>query len=264
MIRYQLECSNKDEVNTRLQALEEEAQSLVIADSDTYDTMQSGNLSVLQVLREYKSWRDSIRGGILYVSALNHPDADSTNSLWLSLAIAEFASSTRQEGRKVIFHAVRNTRDTPNSMMSNVICEILEWDMDFFAEHRHLVQTRSMVGAWPKESILQVATELLNRWSIYHPGEQFYLVIDRVDRWLRNDSDLVKGQWKEAIETLFEWISDSKVLKICILAEQSRWGGSVNDIMRLTSARWQLKEAFWNTGCLRQGDCFDLETLYYQ
>jgi hypothetical protein len=259
-MRNQLGCSNRVEVNTRLRALEEEARSLVIADSDTYDTMQPGNLSVLQVHREFESWRDSVRGGILYVSALNHPDADSTNSLWLSLALSEFASSTRQEGRKVIFYAVENVRDTPCSMMSNMICEILEWDMDFCAEHKHLVQARSVSGAFSKESILYVATELLNRWNRSHPDEQFYLVIDRVDRWLRNDSDLANGQWKEVIETLFEWVSNSKVLKICMLAEQSRWGRNVNDIMRLICTRRQLREAFWNTGCLRQGDSFDLGT----
>jgi hypothetical protein len=260
LTRNQLECSNKGEADTRLRALVEEAQSLVIADSDTYDTMQPGSLSVLQVRREFKSWRDSIRGGILYVSALNHPDADSTNSLWLSIAMSEFASSMRQEDRKVIFYAVENVRDTPCHMMSNIICEILEWDMDFFSEHKHLVQTRTVTGALSKERILHLATELLDRWGRSHPDEQFYLVIDRVDRWLRNDSDLARGQWKEAIETLFEWVSNSKVLKICMLAEQSRWGRNVNDIMRLICTRWQLREAFWNTGCLRQGDSFDLET----
>ena len=247
-------------MDTRLRALNEEAQSLVIADSDTYDTMQSGHLSVLQVLPEYKSWRDSIRGGILYISALNHQDADSTNSLWLSLAISEFASSTRREGCKVIYHAVGNSRDTPHSMMSNVICDILEWDMDFFAEHRYLVPKESVIEAWPKESVCRIATELLDRWSESHPDEQFYLVIDRVDRWLQKDSDLVEGQWKEAIDTLFGWVRNSKVLKICMLAEQNRWGRSVKDIMSLTSARWQLGEAVWNTGCLRQGDSFDLGT----
>lgn len=209
--------------------------------------------------QEYRNWRNSIRGGILYISAVNHPDAESTNSLWLSLAMSELASTTRQEDSKTIFYTVENVRDTPHTMMSNIVCEVLEWDMTFFAEHKHLVHPESVARLSSKGLIPDLATELLNRWSRSHPDESFYLVIDRVDKWLRNDGDLVEGQWKEAMETFFGWTSSLKGLKICMLAEQSRWGKDVNDILRLMCARWRLREAFWNTGCLRQGDTLDSE-----
>jgi hypothetical protein len=221
--------------------------------------MELGNLGVLQACKDYKSWHDCARGGILYISAVNHPDAESTSPLWLSLAIAELASSKRQRNSKVIFYVVEGIRDTPHRMMSSIICEILEWDRTFFAKHNHLVQIESKDEVSLAGYSFRLATELWSRWSKSHPNEHIYLVIDRVDKWLRDDSELVDGQWREAMETIFEWASNSKVLKVCMLAEQNHWGTEVSDIMRLICTRRRLREVYWNTECLRQGDRFDDE-----
>lgn len=260
IIQRRLRCLDRVDPLSRLRALEEEHQTLIEDNMLTYSTMQWGNLDSLEESQEYKYWRDSARGGVLLIWAMNHHDSGPTDSLWLSSAIADFATSMEQKHYQVIFHAIPSGTGSPHTILALIICKLSEWDLAFWEQQRHLVDSESIrnESSFP-EYLVRTIKECFNQWTKRHSTEPIYLMLDISEGWVHNEDDLRSGGWRLVVDTLLDCIRISSALKLCVLGERDSWSKRVSDIILMSCLQRQLGQVFWDTGCLRQGNVFNNE-----
>ncbi|KAF2183189.1 hypothetical protein K469DRAFT_215223 [Zopfia rhizophila CBS 207.26] len=255
LIRHCLKCPGKIDPSTRSQQLEEELQALVEDDPATYTAMQAGTLRALEEKQEYIEWRDSRRGGMLLIWALNHWDAGPRTSNWLSPALTELALLMRQREERVIVHVVQSARETPYALLALIVCEILEWDQSFFTSQKERLDIAWEGGTTSSPAkLLSLAKYLLSQWTSTHPDEHINIILDGIDKWVQREENLLDGTpWRVVMEELLDCVKDSGV-RVCVLAEWCEWRKDVERIMTLKGSHIRLRDGAWHTVCLRQGN----------
>lgn len=212
-------------------------------DDETESTasIEEGSLEVLHEKSEFKDWKARSRSSFLLLRIVNHRDTDNDAPLWLSQAVAEFATNLRRDSQKTIYHAVKRNYNEPCSTIGDIICQIMSWDEAFYKQHKQTVENVLREKDIPLEQCLKLANFLITAWSAAHEQDWTYLILDGVEEWILSSRAQVPADFEQVMKA-FQRMLESKSLriKICVLVDNSHWSLHIQAFMNLLNWRGNL------------------------
>ena len=239
-IRNQLACTSPINVESYARDLRLDRIALA-ADDGSVSTEGHDSLESLNQCKDFNEWALCDKSCMILLRAIHGDGSNVSRPLWLSPALADYASSLPEQGGKKLFYAVQKTSEKPASILSHIICEILSWDRSFFDQQKQIVHhTLASIDLRSDnfDALLDLFSRLAKSWYVQHPGDTFYIIVDRLDGFLQKDhSGVALRQVFQLLEEVLQLMhSVNGVIKTCFLVQAGVWHEN-------PGLHWQLNNA---------------------
>lgn len=218
----------------------------------SHDTAEVGDLKALNNRPEFAEWSTSSKSSLLVIRALNHHDATFHTPLWLSQGTQEYVRHLEHISERVVHHIVVNSNEHPSAAFGSMICNIISWDHQFYAEHRQKI-VNFMEGPQPQEEKLslqiELAADLLTAWGAYSKRPVF-VILERAERWVQTPGKRVPEHFRAVMKGLKRIVeTKGATVKMCMLVEDAFWNRPIREEVAASG----LRDRLIDTGCWRQG-----------
>jgi len=229
-----------------------------------HETMQLATRQTLENNKVFERWTAYKGSSALIITAVNHPNAELREELWLSPALAEFAGSIQADDKcKVIFHVLEEGKHSLWDVLPVILCDILGSDYELFKEHKRSL-SNSFSGFNPQSGrenwfhgenghLANPVKELLTAWVAKYPDRTLFVIVDKLDRCLPRGSTEEKDALRRALKffVTLTWDSRGKLKFLFLAVHNAHWPkwdfGDLNDTRDPNRLLWYLE---W-----RQGEC---------
>jgi len=189
--------------------------------------MERSSIETLQNNSTYKEWDECSDRRMLIILALNHGNANFQHELWLSPGLVNLGMNLENQGTKLIYYTVRESKDTATTIISAILGEILAWDLNFFNWEKQLVKNAlhtKQDGDVKLQWRFDILEELLAAWFSMNRDEEVYLIIERADRCVMPRDENKKACLKTFLLYMMKVLAQARgKFKILILADESYW-----------------------------------------
>ncbi|KAI1337336.1 hypothetical protein F5Y15DRAFT_418098 [Xylariaceae sp. FL0016] len=190
----------------------------------TCTSYQNVSYDMLQSLEDYRSWRDSKKPALFFLSgntAYHGRHFPGLEHCWLSPFAIFLDEIGRKEGAKVaFFSALPNLTASGisiDTVLSSVVIEILSWKPDILRDHdkdlRRILRRGEV--SWSGSSLIELLGEVLFQIRD-RELDPIYIIVDRLDLCVGDDLPKIMDDFAKMITAL----GRSKAnVKVAIIAE---------------------------------------------
>lgn len=196
-------------------------------------TLQEADIELLRKENLFDRWNDEPGCSTLLLTGHNFDQfGKGVGMCWLSSAALVIKKNVIGQGQILFYSGCRNedskrsfAREPFSNILSSFVCQIVQWDENFFEKSFKQVQQEVEDPAWTSpsaEARHQVQSDLLisllNSWT---KSTRVYLIIDRLDKFGGESDDNLY----DLIREILRIISNTTLeIKLLIIADSLIWG----------------------------------------